>query len=63
MKKSLSSLALATLAAVGALCSAGPVAPQVAGGTTTVEANATEFAKLAMGWSVKKARMGKTLLG
>jgi sporulation protein YlmC with PRC-barrel domain len=61
MKKNLSSLTLATLTALGALCSAGPAAAQVAGGTTTVEANVTESTRLAMGWSVKKSLMGKTL--
>ena len=61
MKKNLSSVALAALTVVGALCSAGPVAAQVAGGTTTVEASVTESTKLAMGWSVKKTLMGKTI--
>jgi sporulation protein YlmC with PRC-barrel domain len=61
MKKNLSSVALAALTVIGALCSAGPVAAQVAGGTTTVEASVTESTKLAMGWSVKKTLMGKTV--
>jgi sporulation protein YlmC with PRC-barrel domain len=61
MKKNLSSVALAALTVIGALCSAGPVAAQVAGGTTTVEASVTESTKLAMGWSVKKTLMGKTI--
>ncbi len=61
MKKNLSRLALAALTVVGTLCSAGPVAAQVAGGTTTVESNITESTKLAMGWSVKKTLMGKTI--
>ncbi len=61
MKKRLSSLALAALTVIGALCSAGPVAAQVAGGTTTVEASITESTRLAMGWSVKKTLMGKTV--
>ena len=38
MKKNLSSVALAALTVVGALCIAGPAAAQVAGGTTTVDA-------------------------
>lgn len=59
MKKNLSSLALATLTVVGALCSTGPVAAQVAGGTTTVGVSVTT--QLAMGWSVKKALLGKTI--
>ena len=61
MKKTHSSLALATLTLVGALCIAGPAAAQVAGGTTTVDATVTESTKLAMGWSVKKTLMGKTI--
>jgi hypothetical protein len=61
MKRKLSSLALAAFTALGALCSAGPAAAQVAGGTTTVEASITESTKLAMGWSVKKTLMGKTI--
>ena len=59
--KKLSSLSLAAITVVGALCTAGPVAAQVAGGTTTVEASITESTKLAMGWSVKKTLMGKTI--
>jgi len=61
MKKNLSSVALAALTVVGALCIAGPAAAQVAGGTTTVDATVTESTKLAMGWSVKKTLMGKTI--
>ena len=61
MKKNLSSLTIATLTVVGALCSTGPVAAQVAGGTTTVDTSVTESTKLAMGWSVKKTLMGKTI--
>jgi sporulation protein YlmC with PRC-barrel domain len=33
----------------------------VAGGTTTVDTSVTESTKLAMGWSVKKTLMGKTI--
>jgi sporulation protein YlmC with PRC-barrel domain len=61
MKKNISSLALAAFTGIGALCSAGTVAAQVAGGTTTLEASITESTKLAMGWSVKKTLMGKTI--
>ena len=61
MKKSLSSVAFATLAVVGALCAAGPLAAQVAGGTTTVDTRITESTNIAMGWSVKKTLMGKTI--
>jgi sporulation protein YlmC with PRC-barrel domain len=61
MKSNLSNLKLTTLALVGALCSATPVAAQVAGGTTTVGISVTESTKIAMGWSVKKTLMGKTI--
>lgn len=65
MKKHLSSLTrtltFATLTAVGALCIAGAATAQVAGGTTTVDTSVTESTKLAMGWSVKKTLMGKTI--
>jgi sporulation protein YlmC with PRC-barrel domain len=61
MKKAFSSVARAALTVVGALCIAGPAAAQVAGGTTTVDTHVTESTKLAMGWSVKKTLMGKTI--
>ena len=61
MKKNPSSIGLAALAALGALCLAGPAAAQVAGGTTTVEASVTASTQLAMGWSVKKTLLGKTI--
>ncbi len=61
MHKTFSTLTLATLTAMGALGMSGPVAAQVAGGTTTVEASITESTRLAMGWSVKKTLMGKTV--
>jgi len=61
MKKHLSRRALATLAAVGTLCIATPVAAQVAGGTTTFRASVTESTTLAIGWSVKNSLMGKTV--
>ena len=61
MKQKLSTLAVATLTVIGALCSTGQVAAQVAGGTSTVEATVTESLQLAMGWSVKKTLMGKTI--
>lgn len=61
MNKRLSTLAMAVLAVVGALGNVGPVSAQVAGGTTTVEASITESTRLAMGWSVKKTLMGKTI--
>lgn len=64
MTKNLSSLALAafaTLTVAGVLGSAGTACAQVAGGTTTVEASVTESTKLALGWSVKKNLLGKTI--
>jgi sporulation protein YlmC with PRC-barrel domain len=64
MKKNLTSLAIAasaSLSILGALCVAGPALAQVAGTTTTAEAGAADSTKLAMGWSVKKTLMGKTI--
>jgi sporulation protein YlmC with PRC-barrel domain len=61
MTKNLSHGALAALTIVGALCSATPAVAQVAGGTTTVGISITESTQLAMGWSVKKTLMGKTV--
>jgi sporulation protein YlmC with PRC-barrel domain len=57
----LTSTTLATLAVLGALCSSGNATAQVAGGTTTVDTSITESTRLAMGWSVKKTLMGKTI--
>ena len=61
MKMNHPRVALAALTVLGALCTSGPVVAQVAGGTTTVEASITESTRLAMGWSVKKTLMGKTV--
>ena len=61
MKKNLSNLTIATLTVVGALCSTGPVAAQVAGGTTTVDTSITESTRIATGWSVRKTLMGKAI--
>jgi sporulation protein YlmC with PRC-barrel domain len=65
MKKKLSSFIpnqrYALLVLVSAVCMAGPVAAQVAGGTTTVDISVTESTQIAMGWSVKKTLMGKTI--
>ena len=65
MKKHFSSLTahlmFAALTAVGALCIAGSATAQVAGGTTTVDTSVTESTKLAMGWSVKKTLLGKSI--
>jgi sporulation protein YlmC with PRC-barrel domain len=61
MNKKLSRLALATLTLAGVLCSAGPVAAQVAGGSTTVGVAVVESTQIAMGWSVKKSLLGKTI--
>jgi sporulation protein YlmC with PRC-barrel domain len=61
MKKNLSSLSLATFALVAALCSAAPAYSQVAGVTSKVDTKVTESTQVAMGWSVKKTLMGKTI--
>lgn len=54
-------LPLATLSLVGALCGFGAAHAQVAGATTTVGVSITESTQLAIGWSVKKTLMGKTV--
>jgi hypothetical protein len=51
----------ATLLLAVALAVAGPARAQVAGGTTTVAASITESTELAMGWSVRRTLLGKTL--
>jgi sporulation protein YlmC with PRC-barrel domain len=56
-----SSQTLAILALFGALNAPLPATAQVAGGTTTVDATVTATTQLAMGWSVKKTLMGKTI--
>ncbi|QTN21378.1 PRC-barrel domain-containing protein [Rhizobacter sp. AJA081-3] len=61
MKKHLSSLALATSAFAATLCVTPIASAQIAGGTTTVEASITESTQIAMGWSVKKTLLGKTI--
>jgi sporulation protein YlmC with PRC-barrel domain len=64
MKNVLSTLALASAATLGAFSASGLITPvwaQVAGATTVSEATVTESTKLAMGWSVKKTLMGKTV--
>ena len=58
MKKTLSILTLA-LAATFAIC--GPATAQVAGGTTTTGISIVESTQVAMGWSVKKTLLGKTI--
>jgi sporulation protein YlmC with PRC-barrel domain len=61
MSKLISNQSRAMLALVSAVCFAGPVAAQVAGGTTTVGISVIESTQLAMGWSVKKTLLGKTI--
>ena len=61
MKQRFSRTARAAITLIGALCSASPAWAQVAGGTTQLEATVTESTRLAMGWSVKKTLMGKTV--
>ncbi len=65
MKRNLFVLALAMLTAIGALYTSGPVEAQVAGASTTVDATATATAtdstRIAMGWSVKKTLLGKSV--
>lgn len=61
MKNNLSRLNLISLTLAGVLCSVGPATAQVAGGTTTVGVSVVESTQIAMGWSVKKSLMGKTV--
>lgn len=51
----------AALLLAGAFCAAGPATAQVAGGSTTVGVSVTESTQLALGWSVKKTLLGKTI--
>jgi hypothetical protein len=55
------SLPFTTLSLLGALVIALPAGAQVAGGTTTVGVSIVESTQLAMGWSVKKTLMGKSI--
>ena len=61
MKKNLSRLALGMLTLAGVLCSAGPVAAQMEGGSTTVGGSVIESTRIAMGWSVRKTLLDKTV--
>jgi sporulation protein YlmC with PRC-barrel domain len=61
MKNNVSGFTLSALTLVGAFCSAGLAAAQVAGGTTTPGVTLVESTQLAMGWSVKKTLLGKTI--
>jgi hypothetical protein len=64
MKTKLYTMALGTLATAGiagALFSALPASAQVAGVTSTVDARIVESTQIAMGWSVKKTLLGKTI--
>ena len=61
MKNNRSRLNLISLTLAGVLCSMGPATAQVAGGTTTVGVSVVETTQIAMGWSVKKSLMGKTI--
>jgi len=51
----------ASLAGAAALAAQGTALAQVAGSTTTVAVAVNESTQLAMGWSVKKTLMGKTI--
>jgi sporulation protein YlmC with PRC-barrel domain len=61
MNLQFSSQTLAILALFGALNAPLHATAQVAGGTTTVDATVTATTQIAMGWSVKKTLMGKTI--
>lgn len=57
MKQKISTLTIASLAIVGMLWGTSPARAQVAGMATSV----TESTKEAVGWSVKKTLLGKTV--
>jgi sporulation protein YlmC with PRC-barrel domain len=61
MTKISPAMVLTTLTLAVALLGTGPVWSQVAGGTTTTGVSVVESTRLAMGWSVKKTLMGKTV--
>lgn len=61
MKHHLSSQSLLVLALATALSASLPAVAQVAGSTTTVDVTIAESTQAAMGWSVKKSLLGKTL--
>lgn len=58
MKKPLTIL---TLALAAAFAVHGPATAQVAGGTTTTGISVVESTQMALGWSVKKTLLGKTI--
>ena len=58
MKKTSTIIAMTLL---GALCATGVAQAQVAGATTSTNLSITESTQIAMGWSVKKTLMGKTV--
>ncbi|AMM23530.1 photosystem reaction center protein H [Variovorax sp. PAMC 28711] len=58
MKKT---ILFATLAIAGVLATATVATAQIAGSTTTVGVSVTETERLALGWSVKKSVLGKTI--
>jgi sporulation protein YlmC with PRC-barrel domain len=61
MTPALHRFSLATLALASLLVTTLPAHAQVAGATTTVGVAITESTQLAMGWSVKKTLLGKTI--
>jgi len=52
---------IAVLTLLGALCATGIAQAQVAGATTSTNLTISESTQVAMGWSVKKTLMGKTV--
>lgn len=61
MKNKISCLPLAALALIATLSVGAPAAAQVAGGSTTVDTTIVESTQIALGWSVKKTLLGKTV--
>jgi sporulation protein YlmC with PRC-barrel domain len=61
MKRHHARLALASLTLAGWMVSAPSADAQVAGASTTINVNVTTLTEVALGWSVKKTLMGKTI--
>lgn len=61
MKKPMQIVAFALLTLSAVMLAAGPARAQVAGGSTTASVSVTESTQIAMGWSVKKTLLGKTI--
>ena len=61
MNNQLRTVAFSAAVLASALIGAAPAVAQVAGGSTTIGVSVTESTQLALGWSVKKTLLGKTV--